>query len=342
MSAYLGTNSSHEVVGEVTIEKVAVSLSGQACKFESSRMSRVRVAVSFCLEEREADGFLRGGAFHLCPYLLNDLSIREKGHMWKDLPSLSTYALSASKALRRTSPLCLLLHLTFLLVSSRDKDKLVLVLLVPLALPNDGTPPCLDVKRARRTNRVTAPVASEPMPVASRRLTPIGLQKRSDERPSRRPPAKPPIVISEQRWRSGNGSSATFGANVWKKQTRSRLRRSARLQQQHDEDILCRQDEHSNDGDDEDVEDDDDCNGTNDDELDEDNDNESDDEEDYATEEGGDDATKERRKRRRNKYMPPPDSPLGQHLDQFQRDIAGISNGKKLAMLTLLGLPCSE
>lgn len=126
------------------------------------------------------------------------------------------------------------------------------------------------------------------------------------------------------------------------KQTRSRLRRSARLQQQHDEDILCRQDEHSNDGDDEDVEDDDDCNGTNDDELDEDNDNESDDEEDYATEEGRDDATKERRKRRRNKYMPPPDSPLGQHLDQFQRDIAGISNRKKLAMLTLLGLPCSE
>jgi len=107
------------------------------------------------------------------------------------------------------------------------------------------------------------------------------------------------------------------------KQTTSRLRRSARLQQQHDQDILCRQDEYGDDGDDDDNDDDDD--------LDEDGDDESDDEEDYATEEGGDDATKERRKRRSNKYMPPPESPLGQHLDEFQGKIAGISTGKKIA-----------
>ena len=115
------------------------------------------------------------------------------------------------------------------------------------------------------------------------------------------------------------------------KQTTSRLRRSARLQQQHDQDILCRQNEYGDEDGDDDDNDNDDRTGTNDDVLDEDSDDESDDEEDYATEEGGDDATKERRKRRSNKYMPPPDSPLGQHLDQFQRNIADISSGKKLA-----------
>ena len=35
----------------------------------------------------------------------------------------------------------------------------------------------------------------------------------------------------------------------------SRLRRSARLREQHDQDILCRQDEYGDDGDDENVED---------------------------------------------------------------------------------------
>jgi hypothetical protein len=112
------------------------------------------------------------------------------------------------------------------------------------------------------------------------------------------------------------------------KQTMSKIRRSARIQQQHDNEVLCRQDEYGDDGgDDEDNDDDDDSNSGDDDlEEDEDNDDESDDEEDYATEEGGDDVTKERS----NKYMPPRDSPLGVHLDKFQGMIADMSNGGKL------------
>ena len=116
------------------------------------------------------------------------------------------------------------------------------------------------------------------------------------------------------------------------KQAISSIRRSARLQLERDLDVLCRQEEYGDGEDDANdqstIADD----STDDkDELDEENDDESDDEEDYATEEGGDDITKERRTRQSNRYMPPKDSPLGLHLDQFQREIADVSTGKKMS-----------
>ena len=117
------------------------------------------------------------------------------------------------------------------------------------------------------------------------------------------------------------------------KQTMSKIRRSARNQQQHDNDVLCRQDEYGDDDDDDDEDDDDDDSKSGDDDLgeDEDDDDESDEEEDYATEEGGDDVVKERRTRRSNKYMPPPVSPLGVHLEKIRRVIAGMSKGGKIS-----------
>ena len=103
------------------------------------------------------------------------------------------------------------------------------------------------------------------------------------------------------------------------KQTMSQIRRSARHEYGDD------------DGDDDDDDDDDSNSGDDDLGEDEDDDDESDEEEDYATEEGGDDVAKERRTRRSNKYMPPPVSPLGVHLEKIQRVIAGISKGGKIS-----------
>lgn len=86
---------------------------------------------------------------------------------------------------------------------------------------------------------------------------------------------------------------------VWiervQKQTMSKIWRSARLQQQHDNDVLCRQDKHGNN-----IGGGNDDSNSGDDELgeDEDSDDESDDKEDHATEDGGNDVTKERRIRR--------------------------------------------
>ena len=78
--------------------------------------------------------FLPGGAFHSCPYLLNDLSVRRKGHMWKDLiksfhicPFLKHLCPTFRHALvpifwtSRTSPFCS--HLSSLPFSSRFSTK---------------------------------------------------------------------------------------------------------------------------------------------------------------------------------------------------------------------------